>query len=409
MKAGRSKMDVIQVLLWVGQGLIYLVFGWMIILAIIGNKKKCRKEITQMSIDKHRFAILICAHNEEQVIGSILDSLREQTYDAANWKVYVIADRCSDDTAKIAMQYDFVTVLHRNTEGESRKGLALQWGIENVLEREGNAMDIIMVLDADNLVIPEFLELLNKKFCEGSTLVTGRRVSMNPYDTLVSKWYSVYWSIVSELFCRSHSNLHLSSLLSGTGFAFSVSILNDNKFCTLSMSEDIEFSIQQNLKGIRVDYVEDAIFYDEQPTRLSVMYKQLRRWTTGSYQITKMYSVRMLKELFHKPSLLLLDSFISLILCGNMCILSFVGLGNVWLAVAHQGTWLFYAAAMGFIINITTILIALAAIKKSPLSLRKIWDGVLLFPVFTFIISFISICSYIRPQTKWHKIDHYGK
>lgn len=400
-------MKIGFVLLCLGQTILFLVLGWMIILAFIGNKKK--HHVTDIPIHNYRFVILICAHNEENVIGAILDSLRAQTYDAAYWKVYVLADRCTDDTCKIAQSYDFVSVLQRNTTGPSRKGLVLQWGIEKVLELEKDAMDTILVLDADNLVIPEFLALFNKKFCEGSLLITGRRVAMNPYDSLVSKWYSVYWSVVSELFCQSHSNLHLSSLLSGTGFAFHVSLLADQKFCTLSMSEDIEFSIQQNLKGICVDYVEDAIFFDEQPTHLSVMYKQLRRWTTGSYQITKLYGVRMLKALFHKPSLFLLDSFISLILCGNIALLSLVGLGNVWIALANGGTWLLYAAVIGFIINITTFIIGLAAIKKSPLSLRKIWDGVLLFPVFTCLLSCISICSYIRPQTQWHKIEHHGK
>lgn len=403
-------MEIIYILLWIGESIICFVLGWMLILFIIGNKKvKKHEHHKQITLYNHRFAIIICAHNEENVIGSILESLREQTYDTANWQVYVIADRCTDNTANIAESYDFVTVLRRNVEGESRKGIALQWGIEKVLELTQDAVDIMMVLDADNLVIPEFLELFNKKFCEGSLLVTGRRVAMNPYDSLVSKWYSVYWSSVSELFCKSHSNLHLSCLLSGTGFAFSVSLLEEHKFHTVSMSEDIEFSIQQNLKGIRVDYAEDAIFYDEQPIHLSVMYKQLRRWTTGSYQIARLYGVNMLKTIYHKPSLLLLDSFISLILCGNACLLSLVGIANVYFALVHGGTWMIYAVMIGTFINFILICVGFTAILKSPLSLSKIWDGIILFPVFTFLISCISICSYIRPQTKWQKIEHYGK
>lgn len=400
-------MEILIILLWIAQVMVGFVFTWLIAVSFIGNKKS-RTLQQKKSLHDHRFAVVICAHNEETVIGNILESLSVQTYDPQNWKVYVIADRCTDHTGEIAKQFAFVTVLYRNVRGSSTKGLALEWGIERVLEIEQNKIDAIMVLDADNLVIPEFLSLFNEKFCEGSVLLTGKRVAMNPYHSLISKWYSIYWSTVTELFCQPHYNLGLSSLLSGTGFAFSVSLLEGNKFHTISMSEDIEFSVQQNLKGVRVDYLEEAIYYDEQPVCLSLMYKQLRRWTTGSIQITRQYTGRILKTLFHKPSLLLIDSFISLILCGNIGLLSIIWVGNIFMSILTEGSWLLFAAVIGSIINVIIFLVGLIAIKKSPFSVWKMWDGILTFPIFGLFISFTSFCSYIRPQTKWHKIEHFG-
>lgn len=46
----------------------------------------------------HRYAVLIAARNEAAVIGGLLDSLRQQTYDPALLTVFVVADNCTDGT-----------------------------------------------------------------------------------------------------------------------------------------------------------------------------------------------------------------------------------------------------------------------------------------------------------------------
>lgn len=50
----------------------------------------------------HRFAILICARNEEAVIADLIQSIRNQTYDQSLMTVFVMADNCTDATAEIA-------------------------------------------------------------------------------------------------------------------------------------------------------------------------------------------------------------------------------------------------------------------------------------------------------------------
>ena len=47
----------------------------------------------------HRFAVLIAARNEREVIGFLLDSLAAQDYPRELFDLFVIADHCTDDTA----------------------------------------------------------------------------------------------------------------------------------------------------------------------------------------------------------------------------------------------------------------------------------------------------------------------
>ena len=42
----------------------------------------------------HRFMAIIPAHNEEAVVGNLIESLKNQTYNKELYDIYVIADNC---------------------------------------------------------------------------------------------------------------------------------------------------------------------------------------------------------------------------------------------------------------------------------------------------------------------------
>ena len=44
----------------------------------------------------HRFAVLICARNEEEVIPDLIHSIQGQTYDQSLITIFVMADNCTD-------------------------------------------------------------------------------------------------------------------------------------------------------------------------------------------------------------------------------------------------------------------------------------------------------------------------
>ena len=73
----------------------------------------------------HRFAILICARNEEAVIADLIQSIRHQTYDQSLLTVFVMADNCTDATADIARREGAVVYTRINRE-KVGKGYAQQ-------------------------------------------------------------------------------------------------------------------------------------------------------------------------------------------------------------------------------------------------------------------------------------------
>ena len=52
--------------------------------------------------DIHTFALVVAAHNEEVVIGNMVDSLNKLNYPREAYDIFVIADNCTDRTAERA-------------------------------------------------------------------------------------------------------------------------------------------------------------------------------------------------------------------------------------------------------------------------------------------------------------------
>ena len=49
----------------------------------------------------HHYAAVISARNESQVLGNLIESIKNQSYPRELIDIYVIADNCTDDTAEI--------------------------------------------------------------------------------------------------------------------------------------------------------------------------------------------------------------------------------------------------------------------------------------------------------------------
>ena len=93
--------------------MMYILF--YLFLDYIGKQKK-------NYMPKNKFALIVAAHNEEIVIGKLIESLLNQDYPRELFDVFVIADNCTDNTAKIARQYG-VNVYERFNKVERVKAL----------------------------------------------------------------------------------------------------------------------------------------------------------------------------------------------------------------------------------------------------------------------------------------------
>ena len=381
------------------------VFMWSTLVVLVGLIKSARRHPHVSR--KLRFTVLVCARNEEAVIRLPVKSLMLSKYPAACREVIVLADNCSDATAARAREAG-AEVWEKSTPSAG-KGDVLAWGVERLLRRGGT--DAVAVFDADNVVSDGWLDAVNDALQDGESVVTGRRQSSNARANVISGWYTVYWSMMNELSNRVRTNLGLSGKLTGTGFAFLVSALGPEGWKTRTMVEDVEFTVQANLRGLRVAYVPEADYADEQPVTAAYMWRQLRRWATGGWQVARGYLWPWLATLGHHPSLRLFDSFFAIMTGMSV---AFILLFDVTALAVRLCRGLADRSAFAFFLGIFLFVFVMgwftawAAVALSPQRRRPPVRSILSFPVFSLVLSASVLVTLVYPTRRWKPIPHGG-
>ena len=266
-----------QVLVWI----INMFWLYQFIISITSLIKF--KEKPMLTDKKHRFIIALPANNEESVIANLIKSLQMQDYDKSLYDIYVIADNCTDGTANVARENGAI-VYERFDEDKKTKGYALNWFLDKMKDKKDD-YDALLVFDADNVVDKNFLNVMNKKLCQGEVLVQGYRDIKNPTDTWVSGGYAIFYWTMNRLYHLARYNMGLSPLINGTAFMVKWDILIDEGWNTKTLTEDIEFALINISKGVKLGWAKDAIVYDEQPLTFKQSWKQRERWSVRTYSM----------------------------------------------------------------------------------------------------------------------------
>ena len=357
----------------------------------------------------HRFMAIIPAHNEEQVVGNLVESLKNQDYNKDLYDIYVIADNCTDSTARIARNAGAI-VYERFDETQKTKGAALDWFLQQKI-KENAPYDAICIFDADNIVDKNFIKAMNKKLCQGEEVVQGYRDIKNPTDNWITSGYALFYWSMHRFYHLARYNLGLSPMLNGTGFMVSFDIIKENNgWKTVTLTEDIEFSLQRILNGRKLGWATDAIVYDEQPTGFKQSWSQRSRWTVGHMQCMKEYTGDLFNAAKEKKTMMNIDGFFYIIGSIPMFIITIILLLSNFILYAADGM-----TKMELMINIlrylipTFVLPSLTAAFVMYLDgkpLRPMLKGFFTYPLFMGSWLLINFKCLFKRETTWEKINH---
>ena len=380
---------VVDVLGWIAKILVgYTTF--MGIFCLLPKKKY------PVVSPKTKFAILLPARNEENVISVIIKSLQNQDYPDELYDIYVIPNNCTDDTEGAALRAG-AKVLHCaspvTTKGEV---------LHQILDSLKGQYDGYCVFDSDNVVDSQFLARMNDAVCAGAKVAKSRQCALNPYDNWISGSYDLYFQGIHLLHSKARMDFPLSAKLIGTGFMVTDEILEKlGGWNTKTLTEDIEFAVQSALVGEKIWYVPDALTLDEEPISFVVSMRQRRRWSAGVQSVANKYTAKLL---FSVPSWMRLDllTHINMIYAQLLAIVPVV-YGALKLPFLTAAATVGYALG-GFIVG--GILMALFLCVTGKRSPRKQWKAIMLYPIYLaswYPLHFWAL--FAKPKT-WKYIPH---
>ena len=250
---------------------------YLLIFAIFSLKK--RKNTSPPARKKYRFAVLFPCYMEDEVILNSVNSFFDQEYPRELYDVIVISDRMTEETDR-ALQ-DLSAVVVKADSPQSTKTNALRRAIRYI-EEEKRSYDIVVVLDADNLVDTDFLDKINDAFYSGCMVVQTHRVAKNR-NTSIAVLDAVSEEINNSIFRKGHTELGFSSALIGSGMAFDYQLFKEyiQTASSIGIDKNLEKSLLKNY--IFIEYLETVFTYDEKVKQKADFYNQRRRWLATQF------------------------------------------------------------------------------------------------------------------------------
>lgn len=382
----------------------------------------------------HDFTIIIRAHNEEDVIRDSVTSALKCDYPAQKRRVIVFCHNCTDRTAEIARECGARTVEFSDSNPKHRKGsYCFKYGMDELKKEPEGTYEYFLFIDADNQLDRNYILECNNAADEGVLLGRTYENSKNLTDNLIS-CMSGLWYIRDNLFaCRSRSHLGMGCVMDGCSAMVKAEYALN--WDAMSSSEDLEFTLKRLLNdGIIVDYIENAMVYEDQPASLRDMFNRNTRMGNGlnklfwkdGFSCLKMFFKTFFRKdvkvslkmsyLDHFTNLAIIPlSFFALIWFSFYYIyaLVYTGLGNTMniYGLGEFGfTWfLLFVIIVGLACFLMPFffqpLVSIIAERKKLVIKNKAVAvfSILLYPCYIFLDA-ISIFQGILMKPKWKKI-----
>lgn len=229
---------------------------------------------------QNRFIVFIPSYRSDDTILSTVRAILGQTYPQRLFDVVVISDHQNEMTNFYLAQYP-VTLLTPDFE-HSSKSRSLIYAVNNLPQFK--IYDVAVILDSDNVVLPEFLAQLNDAYeTSGTKSIQVHRVCKDRNSPAIALG-AIFEEINNSVFRRGHITLGLSSALSGGGMALDFEWFKNNIALTHGKCEDKELEALLLRDSIYVDYFDSILVFYEKNFSTKSLNFQRDRWNKKQSQ-----------------------------------------------------------------------------------------------------------------------------
>jgi cellulose synthase/poly-beta-1,6-N-acetylglucosamine synthase-like glycosyltransferase len=368
--------------------LLYLLFGflafvtlYLFVFAVAGLFRKPLPGVPVGGGLFRRMVVLLPAYREDAVI---VDSARQalgQQYPADRYDVVVIADSLRADTLARLRELPLRVVEVRFESSTKAKAL------NAALAELGEGYDVAVVLDADNVLAPDFLNQVNAAFGRGWRVVQGHRTAKNT-NTPTAVLDAVSEEVNNLIFRQGHRALGLASALIGSGMAFEYGLfkgLMAQIHTTGGFDKELEMRLLS--QGLSAEYLPEAYCYDEKVQNPEVFEKQRSRWLAAQVKYFRQNGWPGLKALF-RGNVNYADKVFQTVLPPRVMLLGLLGLGTGLALLLTDGVLLALAGGSLALLLLTFYLATPPALKA-----KLTWRELRQVPglLFRFVRSFRKI------------------
>ncbi len=340
-------------------------------------------------------AVLMPAHNEaagiRPTLVSIFKDLRPQD------RVVVVADNCTDDTARIARETG-ATVIERCSDDLRGKGYALDHGLNHL---KGNPPNVVIFMDADCEVEPGSLPRLAQQAWGQFRPVQANYLIEQPSVQSLKGAISAF-AIRVKNYVRPLGLKRLGApcLLTGTGIALPWQAAIAVNVASSHIVEDMKWGLDLAIHGHPPTFLPEAKVTSRLPSEEQAAKSQRTRWEHGHLQILTSYTPRLLWQGLRQRNLGLVALALELsILPLSLLVMVWVGVTVATLGAfaLGGGIWPVQIAALAGTALFLGVFSAWMRYGRADLSLTQL----AMVPVYIFWKIPLYILYVLRPEKQW--------
>jgi cellulose synthase/poly-beta-1,6-N-acetylglucosamine synthase-like glycosyltransferase len=322
-------MDKIQLIIHIVEYVVVIYFGfaalYVFIFALAGRFTRKKTEPKE-SLDR-KFAVLIPGYKEDAVIYDVAVESLKQDYAKENYDVVIIADSFAPETIARLKTLP-IKVIEVSFE-VSTKSKALNKAMAEL----GDAYDVALVLDADNIMAPDFVSKINQAFDRGFTVVQGHRVAKN-LNTSFAVLDAISEEVNNHIFRKGHRSLGFSSALIGSGMAFDYHFFKETMANVKAIGGfDKELELKLLMGREKIEYLDDAIVEDEKVQKSEVFANQRKRWLSAQFVYFGRYFFPGLYHLFFKGNIDFFDKVYQMVSPPRVLLVGLVSIFTLFYAL----------------------------------------------------------------------------
>jgi cellulose synthase/poly-beta-1,6-N-acetylglucosamine synthase-like glycosyltransferase len=269
----------------------YFAYLAVISLASILGREKGQGPLKPQS----RLAVVIPAHDEAVGIAETVQSCLAADYPRSLFRVIVIADNCTDQTAAIANAAGAV-VVERFDQTRKSKGYALGYLFEILAETGQFALlDAVIVIDADTTIDRTLLADFDRELSAGHDWIQCYYTVADPDRTWRTQLLNYAFCLYNGVTLLGQNTIGLSAAFRGNGMCFSTRGLLRKPWKSYGLVEDIDYSWSIRVAGESIKFITKSRVYGAMPaTQSSAAATQRRRWEFGRQEIRRKFTPPLL-------------------------------------------------------------------------------------------------------------------
>lgn len=238
-----------------------------------------------------RCAVLVPAHDEAAVIGETVRRLRAQL--AAGDMLLVVADNCSDATARIAAEAG-ASVVERFDAERRGKGYALDHGVRHLTAALAPPPDVLVIVDADCSLSAGSVRAVARQALEHGRPVQGLYLMEAPQSAGLKLRVAAFaWRLKNWVRPLGWHALGAPCQLMGTGMAFPWAMARQMQLASSELVEDMKLGIDLALEGSPPLFCPRVLVGSVFPTGAQAVRSQRTRWEHGHLGMIAAHAPRL--------------------------------------------------------------------------------------------------------------------